>query len=114
MALDVDRARAETRGLENQVHLNNAGAALMPAPVADRLRAFLTAEERFGGYETAAAEQAALLVLLVGAGEHAAAARGRLLERLVARLLAVRLEVRNKPDSRFENLGPDQVLPTLI
>ena len=60
MALDVYRARAETRGLENQVHLNNAGAALMPAPVADRLRAFLTAEERFGGYETAAAEQAAL------------------------------------------------------
>ena len=60
MALDVDRARAETRGLENQVHLNNAGAALMPAPVADRLRAFLTAEEGFGGYETAAAEQAAL------------------------------------------------------
>ena len=60
MSLDVDRARAETRGLENQVHLNNAGAALMPAPVADRLRAFLTAEERFGGYETAAAEQTAL------------------------------------------------------
>ena len=32
----------------------------MPAPVADHLRAYLTAEEMFGGYETAAAEAAAL------------------------------------------------------
>ena len=60
MPLDIDRARAETRGLENRVHLNNAGAALMPAPVADHLRAYLTAEEMFGGYETAATEHAAL------------------------------------------------------
>ncbi len=51
---DIDRARKETRGCEQVVHFNNAGASLMPAPVADTLREYLHQEEMSGGYETAA------------------------------------------------------------
>jgi len=35
--IDVDRARAETRGCEGMAHLNHAGSSLMPIPVADAL-----------------------------------------------------------------------------
>ena len=42
------------------IHLNNAGSSLMPIPVSDTLRAYLTKEEYFGGYETVADESAGL------------------------------------------------------
>ena len=51
----VVKARRETRGCKNIIHFNNAGASLMPSPIADYLHAFLRDEERTGGYETAAA-----------------------------------------------------------
>ena len=51
---DVERARRETPGCENVVHLNNAGAALMPTPVLDRTVTHLKLEARVGGYEAAA------------------------------------------------------------
>ncbi|NNF98630.1 MAG: aminotransferase class V-fold PLP-dependent enzyme [Desulfobacteraceae bacterium] len=54
---DVERARAETRACENLIHFNNAGASLMPMPVADALHHYLQQEENIGGYETAEAEQ---------------------------------------------------------
>lgn len=57
---DVARARRDTRACEEIVHFNNAGASLMPAPVADALHAYLRKEEQIGGYETANAEQAQL------------------------------------------------------
>ena len=57
---DLRRARAETRAAAQVVHLNNAGASLMPIAVADALYAYLRREEFEGGYETAAAEQPAL------------------------------------------------------
>lgn len=57
---DVQRARAETRGCEQVIHFNNAGAALMPAPVADALHEYLREEEMTGGYETAERRAAAL------------------------------------------------------
>ncbi len=60
MTIDVARCRAETRGCERVVHLNNAGASLMPAPVADALVDYLREEELCGGYETAAARKAEL------------------------------------------------------
>ena len=59
-SFDIKRARHETRGCQDLVHLNSAGASLMPAPVADTLRSYLVQEELNGGYETAEAELAAL------------------------------------------------------
>jgi cysteine desulfurase/selenocysteine lyase len=56
----ISRVRRDTRGCEGVIHLNNAGAALMPAPVADALYDWLAAEEQQGGYEVEAARQAAL------------------------------------------------------
>lgn len=58
---DVDRWRADTpAALGGLVHLNNAGAALMPRPVADAVRRHLELEARIGGYEAADAEAAAI------------------------------------------------------
>jgi cysteine desulfurase / selenocysteine lyase len=59
-AIDVARARDETPGVANVVHLNNAGAALPPRPVTARVVAHLEREAAVGGYE-AEAEAAAEL-----------------------------------------------------
>lgn len=52
--LDLARLRAETPGTGHRIHLNNAGAALMPAPVLDAMTAYLRREAEIGGYEAAA------------------------------------------------------------
>ena len=52
MSIDVDKARAETRGCGGITHLNHAGSSLMPAPVADLLIGWQREEEFRGGYET--------------------------------------------------------------
>jgi cysteine desulfurase / selenocysteine lyase len=57
---DLDRARRDTRACAELIHLNNAGASLMPIPVADALHAYLQREEQIGGYETANDAQAQL------------------------------------------------------
>ena len=54
MVDDVRRARAETRGCSNRMHLNNAGAALMPALVVDAYVGYIREEELEGGYEVEA------------------------------------------------------------
>jgi len=45
--------RAETPGCERGIHLNNAGAGLMPLPVLDVMKWYLDSEALDGGYETA-------------------------------------------------------------
>ena len=69
----IDGWRRDTPGCRGRIHLNNAGAALMPQPVIDALTRHLEREAEIGGYE--AAEEAAgrvsesydLVARLVGA-----------------------------------------------
>ena len=64
----VERWRTDTPGCAARVHLNNAGAALMPRPVQEALHAHLALEAEVGGYEAADARAEAV------AGAHAAVA----------------------------------------
>jgi selenocysteine lyase/cysteine desulfurase len=49
--LNIDDIRADTPGCSARVHLNNAGASLMPAPVIDAITSQLALEASIGGYE---------------------------------------------------------------
>ena len=72
-AVDLARWRAETPGCAARVHLNNAGASLMPAVVKDAITGFLGRESLEGGYEAAdaaaveVAQVYAAIAALVGA-----------------------------------------------
>ncbi len=79
MGIDVARARALTPGCEEVLHLNHAGASLLPQPVLDAVVGHLELEARTGGYEAAAEAApalartyAALAELLGGQPEHIA------------------------------------------
>ena len=49
----VAKWREDTPGVENRIHLNNAGAALMPRPVHQAIVDYLAIERDIGGYEAA-------------------------------------------------------------
>jgi selenocysteine lyase/cysteine desulfurase len=49
----LDRWRRDTPGCRDRIHLNNAGAALMPQPVLQALTRHLEREGAIGGYEAA-------------------------------------------------------------
>ena len=51
--LDLAAIRADTPGVGHRIHLNNAGAALVPTPVLEAMREHLELEARIGGYEAA-------------------------------------------------------------
>src|SRR5690242_4098898 len=50
---ELDRWRRDTPGCRDRIHLNNAGAALMPRPVLEALTGHLEREATIGGYEAA-------------------------------------------------------------
>lgn len=51
MTLDIDNLRRDTPGVKSHIHLNNAGAALMPLPVYEAVKEHLDLELAIGGYE---------------------------------------------------------------
>lgn len=51
--IDVLRVRQDTPGCEQVLHLNNAGASLMPQPVMEAITGHLRLEAQLGGYEAA-------------------------------------------------------------
>jgi cysteine desulfurase/selenocysteine lyase len=55
IADDLRRWRSDTPGCASRVHLNNAGAALMPRPVVAALEQHIRLEAELGGYEAAEA-----------------------------------------------------------
>ena len=59
-AFDLARARADTPGTRTVIHLNNAGAALMPSPVLAAVVGHLERELAIGGYEAHAEAEAAI------------------------------------------------------
>ena len=50
----IEQLRADTPSCQEKIHLNNAGAALMPQVVFDTMRDFLEFEYQVGGYEAMA------------------------------------------------------------
>lgn len=52
----IQELRKETPGVAHYIHLNNAGAALMPQQVLTAITDHLELEARIGGYEAAAAQ----------------------------------------------------------
>lgn len=55
---ELSRLRSETPGAASRVHLNNAGAGLMPTPVVEAIQRHIELEARIGGYEAAESEGA--------------------------------------------------------
>jgi selenocysteine lyase/cysteine desulfurase len=56
----IESLRKSTPGTLDRIHLNNAGAALMPEPVIQAIQKHIELESRMGGYEAAAFRQTAI------------------------------------------------------
>ncbi|MBO0937103.1 aminotransferase class V-fold PLP-dependent enzyme [Fibrella sp. HMF5335] len=52
--MDIDNLRRDTPTTAQLIHLNNAGAGLMPTVVSEAIQHYIAEEARHGGYETGA------------------------------------------------------------
>ncbi len=57
---EIAAFREDTEGCANTIHLNNAGASLMPNPVTKSILDHIKLEAAIGGYEASAFQQAAI------------------------------------------------------
>jgi selenocysteine lyase/cysteine desulfurase len=57
---EIAQLRLETPGCAERIHLNNAGASLMPLPVINAMHEHIDLEVRMGGYEAAAFKSTAV------------------------------------------------------
>ena len=105
LADDLLRWRADTPGCERLVHLNNAGAALVPQLVRDAIRAHLDLEDRIGAYEAAEAEVASLQATYEAVGRLLGAGPGNIA------LVQNSTVAFNQAISSFD-LGPGDVILT--
>jgi selenocysteine lyase/cysteine desulfurase len=67
-AAPLRRWRDDTPGTAERIHLNNAGAALMPRPVIDAIAGHLELEARIGGYEASAVSADAIRATYAAVG----------------------------------------------
>ena len=51
--MNIEQLRADTPAVAHLIHFNNAGAALMPAPVVEAITRHIQLETNLGGYEAA-------------------------------------------------------------
>jgi selenocysteine lyase/cysteine desulfurase len=74
----VRRWRADTPGAERLVHLNNAGAALVPRPVSEAVEAHLRLESELGGYEAKDSQVEAIQAVYAAVGRLVGARPGNI------------------------------------
>jgi selenocysteine lyase/cysteine desulfurase len=58
--VNISTLRAEAPGVQHVIHINNAGASLMPQPVIDAITRHITLEAEIGGYEAAEVQKVAI------------------------------------------------------
>lgn len=56
--MNIEQLRADTPAVAQLIHFNNAGAALMPAPVIETMTRHIQLEANLGGYEAAGQQSA--------------------------------------------------------
>jgi selenocysteine lyase/cysteine desulfurase len=96
--VNLAELRSDTPGCAHRVHLNNAGAALMPRPVVDAVVAHFEREATIGGYEAEAEARDAIeasrdaVAELVGAAPDRVAFTGNATAAFAAALSSVHFE----------------------
>ena len=67
--MDITKLRKDTPGTTKVLHFNNAGAALMPAPVVNAMTDYLDEETLYGGYETMMSQSSQLMAFYAEAAK---------------------------------------------
>src|SRR5258708_26349702 len=66
---EINQLREDTPGCKHVIHLNSAGASLMPKPVIDAIKEHIDLEGNIGGYEAADLKEADIRGFYQAAGK---------------------------------------------